>query len=98
MDHEDADDSRTSITSEEFMKITRRLFAGHKLADVLACMKRSVVLLVGQRAVYLRLPDQDLAAKVHRIKADDLHKDLLAEKDKPLYSTNGRRKLEKKSV
>jgi hypothetical protein len=35
---------------------------------------------------------------VHRIKADDLHKDLLAEKDKPLYSTNGRRKLEKKSV
>ena len=33
LDHEDepADDSRTSISSEEFMKMTRRLFAGDKL-------------------------------------------------------------------
>ena len=56
------------------------------MADVLACLKRSVVLLIGQHALYLRLPDQDPAAKVHRIKEDELHKDLLAEKDKPLYS------------
>ena len=56
------------------------------MADVLACLKRSVVLLIGQHALYLRLPDQDPAAKVHRIKVDELHKDLLAEKDKPLYS------------
>ena len=85
-DDEPADDSRTSITSEEFFKMTKRLFAGDKMADVLACLKRSVVLLIGQHALYLRLPDQDPAAKVHRIKVDDLHKDLLAEKDKPLYS------------
>jgi hypothetical protein len=65
---------------------TRRLFAGDKMADVLVCLKRSVVLLVGQHALYLRLPDQDPAAKVHRIKVDALHKALLAEKDKPLYS------------
>ena len=85
-DDEPADDSRTSITSEEFFKMTKRLFAGDKMADVLACLKRSVVLLIGQHALYLRLPDQDPAAKVHRIKVDELHKDLLAEKDKPLYS------------
>ena len=59
---------------------------GDKMADVLACLKRSVVLLIGQHAVYLRLPSQDPEGKVHRIKVDDLHQDLLAEKDKPLYS------------
>ena len=83
---EPADDSRTSITSEEFMKMTRRLFAEDKMADVLACLKRSLLLLIGQHAVYLRLPSQDPEGKVHRIKVDDLHKDLLAEKDNPLYS------------
>ena len=36
--------------------------------------------------MYLRLPSQDSRATVHRIKVDDLHKDLLSEKDKPLYS------------
>ena len=41
---EPADDSRTSITSEEFMKMTRRLFAE------MACLKRSLLLLIGQHA------------------------------------------------
>ena len=88
LDREDEplDDSRIFITGEEFMKMTRRLFAGDKQADVLACLKRSVVLLVGQHAVYLRLPNQDPEAPVHRIQVDELHKDLLSEKDKPLYS------------
>ena len=88
LDREDEplDDSRIFITGEEFMKMTRRLFAGDKQADVLACLKRSVVLLVGQNAVYLRLPNQDPEAPVHRIQVDELHKDLLSEKDKPLYS------------
>ena len=88
LDREDEplDDSRIFITGEEFMKMTRRLFAGDKQADVLACLKRSVVLLVGQHAVYLRLPNQDPEAPVHRIQVDELHKDFLSEKDKPLYS------------
>lgn len=88
LDREDEplDDSRIFITGEEFMKMTRRLFAGDKQADVLACLKRSVVFLVGQHAVYLRLPNQDPEAPVHRIQVDELHKDLLSEKDKPLYS------------
>ena len=88
LDREDEplDDSRIFITGEEFMKMTGRLFAGDKQADVLACLKRSVVLLVGQHAVYLRLPNQDPEAPVHRIQVDELHKDLLSEKDKPLYS------------
>ncbi|CAK9010960.1 unnamed protein product [Durusdinium trenchii] len=71
---------------EEFLKLTRRIFAGDRLADVLACLKRAVVIVLGQHAMYLRLPSQDSRATVHRIKVDDLHKDLLSEKDKPLYS------------
>ena len=88
LDREDepADDNRTSITGEEFLKLTRRIFAGDRLADVLACLKRAVVIILGQHAMYLRLPSQDSRATVHRIKVDDLHKDLLSEKDKPLYS------------
>ena len=78
---EPEDDSRTSITGEEFLKLTRRIFAGDKHADALACLKRAVVL--GHQAVYMRLPSQDPSAKIHRIKVDDLHQDLLAEKDKP---------------
>ena len=83
---EPEDDNRTSITGEEFLKLTRRIFAGDKHADVLACLKRAVVIILGLHAVYLRLPSQDPTSKVHRIKVDDLHRDLLAEKDKPLYS------------
>ena len=45
-----------------------------------------MVIILGHHAVYLRLPSQDPTSKVHRIKVDDLHQDLLAEKDKPLYS------------
>ena len=41
-DDEPEDDSRTSITGEEFLRLTRRLFAGDKHADVLACLKRTV--------------------------------------------------------
>ena len=83
---EPADDNRTSITGKEFLKLARRIFAGDRLADVLACLKRAVVIVLGQHAMYLRLPSQDSRATVHRIKVDDLYKDLLSEKDKPLYS------------
>ena len=85
-DDELADDGRTSITREEFLRLTRRIFAGDQHADALACLKRTVVFLFGHHAVYLRLPSQDPAAKVHRAKVDNVHQDLLAEKDKPLYS------------
>ena len=53
-----------------------------------ACMSQSAGkdnCVLGVEA-FLRLPSQDPEGKVHRIKVDDLHKDLLAEKDKPLYS------------
>ena len=55
LDQEDepADDNRTSITGEEFLKLTRRIFAGDRLADVLACLKRAVVIVLGQHAMYL---------------------------------------------
>ena len=37
--------------------------------------------------MYLRLPSERPDAIVHRISKGDIHKDLLAEKDKPLYNT-----------
>ena len=85
-DDEPSADSRTFITGEEFLRLVRRVFAGDKHADVLACLKRAVVIVFGHHAMYLRLPSQDPGAKVHRIAVDELHRDLLAEKDKPLYS------------
>lgn len=45
-----------------------------------------MIIILGQHAVYLRLPSHDPSSKVHRIKDDNLQQDLLAEKDKPLYS------------
>ena len=76
----------TSITAAEFMKLTRKLFQAYKEADVLAILKRSIVFVFGKHAVYLRLPDQDLGAPVHRILVSQLHADLFCERDKEFYA------------
>ena len=47
---------QTSITSEEFFKLTRKFFDSYKRADVMAILKRCIVMIFGKRAMYLRLP------------------------------------------
>ena len=80
------DDSRRCITSDEFFELARKFFQGHQKTDVLATLKRSVVLIFGKHALYLRLPDQDPEAIIHRIKTDDIHLDAFLPRDKPYYA------------
>ena len=80
------DNGRRYITSEEFFKLVSKFFAGHKHADVLAVLKRSVVMMFGQHSMYLRLPNQDPDAIVHRISTDDIHLGLFSPRDKPQYA------------
>ena len=76
---------RLCITMEEFLKLLRRTFPGDKPADIRAVLKRTVVFIVGQSALYLRLPSQKDDAPIHRIEVEDIHQDLLAEHDNLWY-------------
>ena len=76
----------TTITTEEFTKLAHKLFAGYKEADIQAILKRSIVFVFGKHAVYLRLPNNDMAAPIHRILMDNIHADLFSDRDKPFYA------------
>ena len=67
---------RLSITMEEFLRLLRRTFPGDKPADIRAVLKRTVVLIFDQSALYLRLPSQKDDAPIHCIRVEDIHKDL----------------------
>ena len=79
-------DDRTTITSEEILKMLGKTFPGEKEADVMAVLKRSIVFVFGKNALYLRLPSQHSDGTVHRIVAEDVHLDVLAPHDKYLLS------------
>ncbi|CAJ1338255.1 unnamed protein product, partial [Effrenium voratum] len=85
---EPEDTYRSDIEPDEFFKLLRKTFPEPKQADVLAVLKRTIVMVFGQNGFYLRLrfPSPNYGALVHRIVADDVHKDLLATKDKPVYA------------
>ena len=94
---EPRDDTRLSITMEEFLTLLRRTFPGDKPADIRAVLKRTVVFVFGKSALYLRLPSQQDDAPIHRIKLDNIHEDLLAEHDKLSYGKYKSGLLEKPS-
>ena len=77
--------SDTALGSDEFLKLLEPLFDGAYLKHVLAVLKRSTVLVFTETALYLRFPNEKVDGKVHRIVRDDLHKDLLGARDKPVY-------------
>ena len=79
-------DDRTTITSEEILKMLGKTLPGEKEADVMAVLKRSIVFVFGKNALYLRLPSQRSDGIVHRILAEDVHLDVLAPHDKYLLS------------
>ena len=86
-DDEPAEDKhRVTIEPDEFFKLVRKFFHDYKELDMLAILKRCVVLVFGKNAVYLRLPNQDRDAVVHRILVDDLHLDLLSDRDKDFFA------------
>ena len=70
----------TTLDPEAFVQLLGPLFADKK--DMLAVLKRCTTFVFTDSASSER-PD----AIVHRISKGDIHKDLLAEKDKPLYNT-----------
>lgn len=77
--------SNTIISDQHFFNLLGEISAGDKEKDVLAVLKRSAVFIFAENALYLRLPSEKRDAIVHRICIEDIHKDLLAERDKGLY-------------
>ena len=75
----------TTLPAGRFLLLLDELFAGEKEKDVLAVLKRAIIFLFTESALYLRLPSEDKEGIVHRVCLEDIHKDLLAEKDKPQY-------------
>ena len=73
---EPAPDKRTT-DPDEFLKHMSRTFLGQKAADIMACLKRSVVVVFGRHSLYLRVPSKNDKTRVLRIVIDDVHKDLL---------------------
>ena len=76
------DRRQTSITSDEFVKLTKKFFDSYKRADAMAILKRCVVMIFGKRAMYLRLPSQDETSLIHCIHEGDLHVGLCTDRDK----------------
>ena len=75
----------TVISEANFFSLLDEFFRGDREKDVLAVLKRSIVFMFGNHALYLRLPSAHRDAIVHRICLEDVHLDLLGERDKPLY-------------
>lgn len=82
---EDSGARDTVISEQKFFHLLSDIFQGDKEKDVLAVLKRSIMLMFSDNALYLRLPSANRGGLVHRINVEDLHKDLLADRDKPLY-------------
>eukprot|EP00438_Fugacium_kawagutii_P017687 Skav211284 [mRNA] locus=scaffold2429:143489:145378:+ [translate_table: standard] len=75
----------TVISELEFFSLLDDFFRGDKEKDVLAVLKRSIIFMFGNQALYLRLPSEHRDAVVRRICQDDVRLDLLDVRDKPLY-------------
>ena len=79
--------SDTTLDPEAFIKLLGPLFADVHRKDILAVLKRCSTFVFTDSALYVRLPSERPDAIVHRITKGDIHKDMLAEKDKHLYNT-----------
>ncbi|CAE7706170.1 unnamed protein product [Symbiodinium necroappetens] len=58
-------------------------------------LKRSIVFVFGKHALYLRMPSENPEVPIHRITVEDVHLDLLSEKDKPYYNKYKQGKIER---
>ncbi|CAE7418696.1 unnamed protein product [Symbiodinium microadriaticum] len=94
-DDEPEADGRATITMTEFKKMMTKIFKDDGEGDILAVLKRSIVFVFGKRALYLRLPSENAETAIHRITVEDVHLDLLSEKDKPYYNKYKQGKIER---
>ena len=74
----------TTLLPDAFFELVKPRFEGDRQKDILAVMKRTVFVFT-ESALYIRLPSAEYEAMIHRVVVDNVHKDLLAEKDKSLY-------------
>ena len=77
--------TETTLTHDAFMKVIKPFFEGDLEKDVMAVLKRSVIFVLCETALYLRLPSEKKSGMIHRICIQDIHSDMLADDDKPLY-------------
>jgi hypothetical protein len=82
---EPAPDNRTTITSEEAMKLCNKPFGGRGQAHVMAVLKRTITVIAGNHAVYIRFPSKETDATMHRVAFDEFAKEWLQEKNKKYY-------------
>ena len=75
----------TTLPPEAFFELVKPFFKGDHMRDILAVLKRAIFSVFTESALYVRLPSAEQEAVIHRVVVDNVHKDLLAEKDKPLY-------------
>ena len=80
--------SRRCTTSDEFSDLASKFLQGYQKTEVevLATLKRSVVMIFEKHGLYLRLPDQDPEAIIHRINTEDIHLDTFLPRDWPYYA------------
>ena len=94
-DEPQAEGGRTTITMTEFKKMMTKIFKDDGEGDILAVLKRSIVFVFGKKALYLRMPSENPETPIHRITVEDIHLDLLSEKDKPYYNKYKQGKIER---
>ena len=82
---EPAADYRTTISQEEGLKLCKKPFGYQGMAHIMAVLKRTITIICGKHAAYLRLPSQNQDATVHRIMIDNFHIDWLLEQNKKYY-------------
>eukprot|EP00438_Fugacium_kawagutii_P027550 Skav207069 [mRNA] locus=scaffold1909:119319:120514:- [translate_table: standard] len=71
----------TTMSLKPFLRETLLPFS----SSMSLFLKRSILFLFGNNALYVRLPSERKDAIVHRIDVEAVHQDLLADRDKPLY-------------
>ena len=78
--------STTTISPDAFFDLIEPVFRDDHVKDKLAVMKRASFFVFSDSGLFIRLPSEKHDAIIHRVVVDDVHKDLLASKDKPFYN------------
>ncbi|MEC8483682.1 MAG: hypothetical protein VXY99_07670 [Pseudomonadota bacterium] len=75
------------VQDKNFLKMLDPLFEGKCISHVMAVLKRSVVIVAGQHAVYVRLPSQHVGQRIHRFKDNGVSADWLVTENKPALAS-----------
>ncbi len=76
---EPPEDNRTSIMADEFIKMMAAPFGHCSKLHLFAVLGRVVTIYAGRHAMYVRFPDKQQDAEVHRITLDDVAADWFAD-------------------